>query len=1073
MATPEIPTSRAPEMSEQGSLFRDSLNSYETVLGPKSPELPREMTIQWIERQLTDMVKDHRVETFNEQARYNELLYRRAAIQRLKDVQEAKTEERPVDRVKLQELIVAEQAVTYHEYFREAQNQVLSVLRRYESMRRGVQVSQDILRMEGDTQRYVAALQEASRERVAFSNVVLIDRHIAEKFGDVAHLNHLRQEFLSQLSPASLASLEGGNEQRLIRANQLNQRIIDILGGEHGLQGVERGYVPKQMMVAFLKYRYQQLLDQQIQIGRDPSLQKTRAELDRLNLKFKMAEEGKGEFTAEDKARHDELQARLNNVNVQFEQLGRKRRETTQELITLTQDLGEYNLHQTELSAIQEQFGRKYSFEGVSGLSPLSTPPEIREAIAQNMEMRKAHHLGQMSNFLERVQKDVLKKGFKEEMENLWNKNGREAVRRVTHSMASFFTFAVPEKFGMHDAAQDALTQPLDEAMGWPAGKEKWEELTPQEQQKVKEKATSILNLIEKFDKTKIQNFQESIQLVQSMKPASAYTLDQVKFDESGQAILPEGRVTAQNINLLTAEHGGAVVYLMLIRQLQGDFGSYQPPQAFMGEYASFLEGVNKNIDVHVDVGRACYILGKRFEDLMKWLLLAAGLGLVIGVIGTLVVLKLGGKAARAAGNGLLRGGRGLVRLTTRLVRPSAASAGGAVVSEAPAAAAESTATQGASTAEKAVEGTSRASRVGKVLGPLGIVLVAADLRRVMMRDARLQPLQELDGIQAAIELWENDKIVDTRAPRHNRELAYLKRRLQCFVMEDGSAKLAQEIQKRKAQGGLSEVQQAKAEQLQERCEKVRMFARQAKMEYERLMPVTDYLVTDPKKEEGNVGIDIQRIDQARARGVEHEEEQRRTEMLQQSDPKWRKQQLAKLQRGLILPPITGQKREEKDEESQPANVAEKWNKFAEAVRNRERDLTRQQDLEEEYQYLLEDGAEFLEQVGRAKVSADEAEKQAELAASILCERTGKALMNRIGANVNEGYYTKQFGWVANKFLYMKFDQSQGKWLVSLGNLENPQDPATYSVGMWGGTDKYTKLIADLAAINAGNKPSQ
>lgn len=88
--------------------------------------------------------------------------------------------------------------------------------------------------------------------------------------------------------------------------------------------------------------------------------------------------------------------------------------------------------------------------------------------------------------------------------------------------------------------------------------------------------------------------------------------------------------------------------------------------------------------------------------------------------------------------------------------------------------------------------------------------------------------------------------------------------------------------------------------------------------------------------------------------------------------------------------------------------------------------------------------------------------------------RKGEALMERIGANYNGSYYTKQYGWVGNKFLYIRFDAGQSKWLVGLWSKDDAvHDPASYSVDMWGGADKYNALIKDLASINHGREPSQ
>jgi hypothetical protein len=85
----------------------------------------------------------------------------------------------------------------------------------------------------------------------------------------------------------------------------------------------------------------------------------------------------------------------------------------------------------------------------------------------------------------------------------------------------------------------------------------------------------------------------------------------------------------------------------------------------------------------------------------------------------------------------------------------------------------------------------------------------------------------------------------------------------------------------------------------------------------------------------------------------------------------------------------------------------------------------------------------------------------------------GEALMKRVDANYNGTYYTKQYGLPLNKYLYMKFDAEQGKWMVNLGNAQSWHDPSTYRTDMWGGTAKFDQLIQDLHSINEGRDPSQ
>jgi hypothetical protein len=84
-------------------------------------------------------------------------------------------------------------------------------------------------------------------------------------------------------------------------------------------------------------------------------------------------------------------------------------------------------------------------------------------------------------------------------------------------------------------------------------------------------------------------------------------------------------------------------------------------------------------------------------------------------------------------------------------------------------------------------------------------------------------------------------------------------------------------------------------------------------------------------------------------------------------------------------------------------------------------------------------------------------------------EDLGRALLKQKDANgfgSDRGYFTKQYGWYGNKYLYIKFDPEQNKWLVNLGCTNEWHDPANYSVSMWGGSDSYNQLIRELAEIN-------
>ena len=211
------------------------------------------------------------------------------------------------------------------------------------------------------------------------------------------------------------------------------------------------------------------------------------------------------------------------------------------------------------------------------------------------------------------------------------------------------------------------------------------------------------------------------------------------------------------------------------------------------------------------------------------------------------------------------------------------------------------------------------------MLGPIGIVLVAADLRRVILRDARLHVPEEYEAAAAAVELYEGHPQIDRSDRPDNpypREFIFLKRRLQCLVMEDGSTKLMQAIQKAKDAGGAP--LRARADAVQDRCEDVRRRAREQKRQYERLFPLTDYFVVDLKGPAGHIGVkfespDDRDVDEARRRGVEADTRARLLRAMEGGD-----------------------------------------------ARDIARERTETYDaLVQEYEALLEDGAALLEQLGR------------------------------------------------------------------------------------------------------------
>lgn len=915
--------------------FREQLSELQRIGGPRQPDVPENPTQQQLldgERQLTD---DTYVETFSEQFRVNELQSRRNALQReaaMRDPKQAAS----VDRA---ELITVDQSVTYHEYFPDIVRDTIEIMQRYASLRRtmngmpvGLQIKEEQAKL------YLEELNKALRERVAFANVLLAARRIAGG-QNVLEATELRKTYMQSpnLSETSRKALNGADGDIWKQGNMLNQRIIDMLAGKTAIPGVDRGFLPQMLYIDLLKEKYRELLDEEKRIVRDPSLQRAQARVKELELRgkaqptlFDNRTPETQPLTEAEVAEYERLQLQLADRDGYRERLQTGRKEVIQEILSFTDRLALDQMDRAELTTIQHQFGDRFDFDGVSSPNPDRTPVGIRRGMAENMEERSEFHLQRMDAFMERIKGDVLDAGISEWVEDLSNKKGREAMRHANNALSGLVTRLIPEAFGMRDAAYDSLTEPLNQALGWPVGKETWEELTPEEQQNVLKKSQSVLDAINTFDRTTIDNMRTTIALVRSMPDATQFQGQEVREP------LPIQRVTLENRDMLMEQYGGATVYMMLFRQMDGDWGVQNPPSGFLGEYAKFLGNVNENVGVHIDVGDALLQLGNTYNNLRKYLFYIALLALGAGAVGGVALYKFGRGATRLTWN-TMRGG---TRWTLRGMRE-----GGKIVAETgsrlknlvrnipkrtppPAGPAAGTASQ-RTAAEKVVEGTSRASKIGRVLGPIGIVLVGADLRRVMMRDARLGPLKEYDGIQAAIEFMQNEQVVDTSAPRYRRELMYLERRQDCFLMQQNALQILWAIEKAKKTLPANKLGQAEA--LQARCTEVEKYARRQKMEFEKLFPITEYLVTDPNRQEGNVGVDIRGIDQARVLGAKYEGQKRLLEEFE-IEPT--------LKRGELQFDV-------------PAKL--------DAQKGRKRDLEHYDELQEEHRYLLEDAAEFLD----------------------------------------------------------------------------------------------------------------
>ncbi len=99
-------------------------------------------------------------------------------------------------------------------------------------------------------------------------------------------------------------------------------------------------------------------------------------------------------------------------------------------------------------------------------------------------------------------------------------------------------------------------------------------------------------------------------------------------------------------------------------------------------------------------------------------------------------------------------------------------------------------------------------------------------------------------------------------------------------------------------------------------------------------------------------------------------------------------------------------------------------------------------------------------------------EKSEQMSVNEKRQKLGEQYLHGLNVNDNGSYFTKQYGFVGNKFMYIQFDEAAGKWMAQLGGRDAMKDPSTWHVTNWGwipgagGADKYNDLLRNLDAIN-------
>ncbi|MFA5800025.1 MAG: hypothetical protein WC840_03645 [Candidatus Peribacteraceae bacterium] len=870
----KIEVKRLPERPAFGPL----LDELEQLVGKPLPDLTEDMTEENLKEadfrcfDNPDERKDdpYSCETYLEHNRHREINNRATAMQY------AKLDPALNEAISRQEFSAANQRATYHEYLPRALQILIRILRSYEELRVGVSgpLADEFLSKDEQIKTYLSALNRAVTERIAFDNIQAIDGYFLPNTtgpGETISINESRLRNMGRLSKASqeifLKSYSNPAEKLPAQQRQaqvLNQKIMNLLSGRINLpqkrempvgetiEGLPKNFEPGKVFKDLWQKKYPWLIESQVEaVKTNPRLDQMKLDSDRSTVM--------GQFT-------------------KFAGL-----------------VSRYQFEQERLMVLQNQFDRDTNLEYAAPRKRLDqTDPRIKEQMTSNLRDIGLAHLKWMEDTVKLMEKSPLTPNPKEKvmnwLESFWNKNGRSGALKISQNLANGLTFYLPEIFGIKEHAHAYLLEPVEKALGWPKGKEKWEELTPDEQKTVIEKSRSISDVINGFDRTALIRFRETAEAVRlvSTQGSSADTPSVRRAEISAEFAdqLDKGeRIVAGNLTEMMGKYGRPAVTLALMQQLEKDWGAPaangKPGGGFMGEYEKFMLGVNETIGIHIDVEAAKKEMQNRYQWLMKCLFCAAAGVFVAGAVGVSKLYRLG---------------RGLIR-----------SAG-----------------KGVTLAEKAAEAAIKSGRVVRVLGPVGIVATAADLKRVLHRNARSGPLKELESIESGIELLISGGKAGTVNVRQD-EIDVLKKRLDCFVYEDGAIRVAQELEKRRQ--GLDERQTSRLKELQDTAEELRRLARFYKLRYERQFPITDYLVTDPDGFPGNIGFNRDGVEQAREKGFK---ERQRT--------RFEKEHLDMLA-GLVKPEEVGE---------------------VEKLRS---DLISHDELKKRYEKLFEDAAEFIENI--------------------------------------------------------------------------------------------------------------
>lgn len=594
-----------PELSEQGVERTPAkiLADINAIVGLPSEPIPPNLTQPEMEKRALELYDElQRTSDFSRIQRYREYRRRVDALQH----QAQFDKQQPVDK---REFSLLNDGVTYHQYLPLIVRHQQALLKRYQVERAtmpdavlpaNLKVEEDLL------WQYAGKLEATLRTAVHF-----VDATTALGKEATAESRMRFDTIKKTLDPASQRVLESGDREAFKEhINKLDQEILNIIA--------DQGHRPGMMTLNLLIAKFDQLADQERDAARDPQFERQKAEHDALKSRqedFKVGKPGAEPLNADQIDRLNELRRLMEGY--EKPQLARKmeRRAVTDQILSLTESLGDYQVVAAELSTIRSQFKSEASTDNASPAKTDPSPLKLKEEVEKAMLKRSNFYRGNMSRYLNRFDEEALKVTFSMEVEDFSNKQGREIVRDLSNRLSGVVTFMFPDGM-VRDKVRQQLDGPLNDAMGWPMDKRdmtfgELAKADPKAAQEVMKRMQSVKDAIQGFNKQKIRNAQETLSLFGLMPAPEKFVGEEVKEP------LPEDRVTRDNMQQLITDHGAPTVWMMLFRQMDSDWGGTEPRSGFMGELSAYMGKLNDNMDTHIDVAEAMFKQGDGWFWLM------------------------------------------------------------------------------------------------------------------------------------------------------------------------------------------------------------------------------------------------------------------------------------------------------------------------------------------------------------------------------------------------------------------------------------------------------------------------